>query len=173
MAVVMPPIPWNPYENDFWYNEILNETQLALDRGDRVQAERLARRDGLDDLAFSDPSLPTFGAGEEDGMVYVMLGSQLGVGAYRAMVEERRDGVMVSGAFLLMGAVLIYAAANLLPAIDLLRLVVNVIGIAPNSPDALNQVLDDARSKGILVLTVNGDLVGTLGAHSDLLLKLA
>ena len=49
--VVMPPIPWNPYENDFWYNEILNETQRALDTGDRVQAERLARRDGLDDLA--------------------------------------------------------------------------------------------------------------------------
>ena len=49
--VVMPPIPWNPYENDFWYNEILNETQLALDGGDREQAERLARRDGLDDLA--------------------------------------------------------------------------------------------------------------------------
>ena len=49
--VVMPPIPWNPYENDFWYNEILNETQLALDGGDREQAERLARRDRLDDLA--------------------------------------------------------------------------------------------------------------------------
>jgi 6-phosphofructokinase 1 len=26
----------------------------------------------------------------------VMLGSQLGVGAYRALVEEKRDGVMVS-----------------------------------------------------------------------------
>ena len=37
---------------------------------------------------------------------------------------------------------------------------VNVIGIAPNSPDALNQVLDEAKAKGILVLTVNGDLVG-------------
>ncbi len=37
---------------------------------------------------------------------------------------------------------------------------VNVIGIAPNSPDALNQVLADARSKGILVLTVNGDITG-------------
>jgi rhamnose transport system substrate-binding protein len=37
---------------------------------------------------------------------------------------------------------------------------VNVIGIAPNSPDALNQVLEDARSKGILVLTVNGDITG-------------
>jgi rhamnose transport system substrate-binding protein len=35
---------------------------------------------------------------------------------------------------------------------------VNVIGIAPNSPDALNQVLADAKAKGILVLTVNGDI---------------
>lgn len=44
--------------------------------------------------------------------------------------QTMRDGVVVSGAFLLVGAVLIYAAANLLPAIDLLRLVANVIGIA-------------------------------------------
>ena len=43
---------------------------------------------------------------------------------------------------------------------------VNVIGIAPNSPDALNQVLDDARAKGILVLTVNGDLTGN-ESHRD------
>jgi ABC-type microcin C transport system permease subunit YejE len=49
--VVMPPIPWNPYQNDFWYNEILNEIQLALDAGNRDEAERLARRDGLDELA--------------------------------------------------------------------------------------------------------------------------
>ena len=37
---------------------------------------------------------------------------------------------------------------------------VDVIAVAPNSPDALNQVFDEARSKGILVLTVNGDIVG-------------
>jgi len=43
---------------------------------------------------------------------------------------------------------------------------VNVIAIAPNSPDALNQVFDDARAKGILVLTVNGDIVGN-EAHRD------
>ncbi len=43
---------------------------------------------------------------------------------------------------------------------------VNVIGIAPNSPDALNQVLDEARKKGILVLTVNGDLTGN-ESHRD------
>ena len=49
--VVMPPIPWDPYQNDFWYNEILNEIQAALDEGDRAGAERLAVRDGLDELA--------------------------------------------------------------------------------------------------------------------------
>ena len=37
---------------------------------------------------------------------------------------------------------------------------VDVITISPNSPDALNQVLDRARERGILVLAVNGDLVG-------------
>jgi microcin C transport system permease protein len=49
--VVMPPIPWNPYQNDFWYNEILHEIQALLDRGDLDVAERLARRDRLDELA--------------------------------------------------------------------------------------------------------------------------
>ena len=49
--VVMPPIPWNPYENDFWYNEILNDVQAALNEGNREWAERLALRDGLDELA--------------------------------------------------------------------------------------------------------------------------
>jgi rhamnose transport system substrate-binding protein len=43
---------------------------------------------------------------------------------------------------------------------------VNVITISPNSPDALNQVLDKAREKGILVLAVNGDLVSNY-THRD------
>ena len=43
---------------------------------------------------------------------------------------------------------------------------VNVIAIAPNSPVALNQVLDSAKAKGILVLTVNGDLTGN-ETHRD------
>ena len=37
---------------------------------------------------------------------------------------------------------------------------VDVIGIAPNSPDALNQVLEEAKAAGIMVITVNGDIVG-------------
>ena len=47
----MPPIPWDPYQNDFWYNEILNEVQDLLNAGDVLGAARLARRDRLVPLA--------------------------------------------------------------------------------------------------------------------------
>jgi microcin C transport system permease protein len=49
--VVMPLIPWDPYVSDFWYNEILNEIQTALTAGNTAEAERMARRDGLTELA--------------------------------------------------------------------------------------------------------------------------
>ena len=49
--VIMPPIPWDPYASDFWYNEILNDIQALLTAGDREAAERIARRDRLDELA--------------------------------------------------------------------------------------------------------------------------
>ncbi len=43
---------------------------------------------------------------------------------------------------------------------------VDVITIAPNSPDALNQVFDEARAKGIVVMIVNSDIPGS-EAHRD------
>ena len=43
---------------------------------------------------------------------------------------------------------------------------VDVIAISPNSPDALNQVIDQARAKGITVVTVDADLVGN-ESHRD------
>ncbi len=49
--VVMPPIPWDPYQSDFWYSEVLNDVQALLATGDREGAEKLARRDRLDELA--------------------------------------------------------------------------------------------------------------------------
>ena len=49
--VIMPPIPWDPYVSDFWYNEILNDIQTQLTAGNTDVAERLARRDGLNELA--------------------------------------------------------------------------------------------------------------------------
>ena len=48
--IVMPPIPWDPYTSDFWYNEILNDIQAQLTAGNTEAAERLARRDNLDEL---------------------------------------------------------------------------------------------------------------------------
>jgi ABC-type microcin C transport system permease subunit YejE len=49
--VILPLIPWDPYQSDFWYNEILNDIQSLLDAGNREGAERLARRDRLDEVA--------------------------------------------------------------------------------------------------------------------------
>ena len=49
--VVMPLIPWNPYQNDFSSNEILPEIQRAISTGQTERAERLARREGLKELA--------------------------------------------------------------------------------------------------------------------------
>ncbi len=43
--------------------------------------------------------------------------------------ETMRDGVVVSAVFLLMGAVLTYAAANFLPPVASLPLIANVLGI--------------------------------------------
>jgi rhamnose transport system substrate-binding protein len=43
---------------------------------------------------------------------------------------------------------------------------VDVIAISANSPDALNQVLDEAKSKGITVITVDADLAGN-ESHRD------
>lgn len=49
--VVMPMIPWDPYQSDFWYNEVLHDIQVQLDGRNRDGAERLAREGGLDELA--------------------------------------------------------------------------------------------------------------------------
>lgn len=43
---------------------------------------------------------------------------------------------------------------------------VDVIAISPNSPDALNQVFDRARSRGIKIIIVNSDIPGS-EAHRD------
>ncbi len=43
---------------------------------------------------------------------------------------------------------------------------VDVIAISPNSPDALNPVLDQAKAKGITVITVDADLSGN-ESHRD------
>ena len=43
---------------------------------------------------------------------------------------------------------------------------VDVIAITPNSPDALNATLDEAKAKGVLIITVDADLTGNEGHRS-------
>ena len=58
-------------------------------------------------------------------------------------------------------------ATSQLPLIkDQIQRGVDIIAISANSPDALNAVLDQARAKGIAVVTVDADLVGN-ESHRD------
>lgn len=43
---------------------------------------------------------------------------------------------------------------------DQIQRKVDVLAISPNSPDALNEALDDAKAAGIVVVTVDADLTG-------------
>lgn len=58
-------------------------------------------------------------------------------------------------------------ATSQIPIIkDQIQRGVDVIAISANSPDALNPVLDQAKSRGIVVITVDADLVGN-ESHRD------
>ncbi|MHB1206051.1 MAG: ABC transporter permease subunit [Rhodospirillaceae bacterium] len=49
--VIMPAIPWDPYQSDFSYSEALNDIQAQLKAGAPEDAERNALRNRLDELA--------------------------------------------------------------------------------------------------------------------------
>lgn len=49
---------------------------------------------------------------------------------------------------------------------DQIQQKVDVIAISPNSSDALNEALDQAKQEGILVITVDADLTGNEGKRS-------
>lgn len=58
------------------------------------------------------------------------------------------------------------AASQLTIINDQIQRGVDVIAISANSPDALNRALDEAKSRGITVVTVDADLVGN-ESHRD------
>ena len=49
--VLMPIIPWDPYQSDFWSVEILNDIQTLISSRNYASAESLARHNRLDSLA--------------------------------------------------------------------------------------------------------------------------
>ncbi len=102
-----------------------------------------------------------------DPLKIVYIGKNTGNPYFDSITGGFEDGCKALGCEFEFVAPATAEATSQIPFIEAqIQRGVNVIGIAPNSPDALNQVLDSAREKGILVLTVNGDLVGN-ESHRD------
>jgi rhamnose transport system substrate-binding protein len=111
------------------------------------------------------------GAAVADPIKIVYIGKNTGNPYFDSITGGFEDACKAKGCEFEFVAPATAEATSQIPIIEAqIQRGVNVIGIAPNSPDALNQVLDDAKAKGILVLTVNGDLVGNEGHRAATIL---
>jgi rhamnose transport system substrate-binding protein len=96
-----------------------------------------------------------------DPMKIVYIGKNTGNPYFDSITGGFEDACKAKGCEFEFVAPATAEATSQIPIIEAqIQRGVNVIGIAPNSPDALNQVLDKAKAAGILVLTVNGDITG-------------
>nr|MBA3520212.1 substrate-binding domain-containing protein [Hyphomicrobiales bacterium] len=103
----------------------------------------------------------------QDPMSIVYIGKNTGNPYFDSITGGFQDACKELGCEFEFVAPATAEATSQIPIIEAqIQRGVDVIAIAPNSPDAMNQVLDDARGKGILVLAVNGDLVGN-ESHRD------
>lgn len=96
----------------------------------------------------------------EDGIEIVYIPKNTGNPYFDSIVAGFEDACEVLGCTFSTTAPATAEATSQIPFITAqIQRQVDVIAISPNSPDALNQVLDRARSRDILVLAVNGDFV--------------
>ena len=100
-------------------------------------------------------------AAAQDPIKIVYIGKNTGNPYFDSITGGFEDACAAKGCEFEFVAPATAEATSQIPIIEAqIQRGVDVIGIAPNSPDALNQVLDEATAAGILVITVNGDLVG-------------
>lgn len=96
-----------------------------------------------------------------DPIKIVFVGKNTGNPYFDSLVAGFEDGCDKLGCEFQFVAPATAEATSQIPFITAqIQRGVDVIATSPNSPDALNQVLDRARAKGILVLSVNGDMTG-------------
>lgn len=106
-------------------------------------------------------ALATTAAYAQDPLSIVYIGKNTGNPYFDSITGGFEDACESLGCAFEFVAPATAEATSQIPFIEAqIQRGVDVIAIAPNSPDALNQVLDSAKAAGILVLTVNGDLVG-------------
>lgn len=107
------------------------------------------------------------GAFAADPLKIVFVGKNTGNPYFDGLVQGFKDACAKIGCEFEFVAPATAEATSQIPFITAqIQRGVDVIATSPNSPDALNQVLDEAKAKGILVLTVNGDLTGN-ESHRD------
>lgn len=86
---------------------------------------------------------------------------------FSAVIQGFEDAVKETGDSFVTTAPATSEATAQIPFIkEQVQQQVDVIVISASSPDSLNPVCDEARSKGVLVLTVDADLTGNEG-HRD------
>jgi rhamnose transport system substrate-binding protein len=103
----------------------------------------------------------TTGALAQDPLKIVYIGKNTGNPYFDSITGGFEDACASLGCEFEFVAPATAEATSQIPFIEAqIQRGVDVIGIAPNSPDALNQVLQAAKDAGILILTVNGDITG-------------
>jgi len=109
-------------------------------------------------------STPSTGGGK---LKIVFIPKNTGNVYFTPIIKGLEDGCGEIGAEASSNAPATADATSQIPVIkEQIQRGVDVIAIAANSADALNNVLDEARGKGITVLTVDSDLVGN-ESHRD------
>src|SRR4028119_2099273 len=100
--------------------------------------------------------LATAAVAQDDPLSIVYIGKNTGNPYFDSITGGFEDACEVLGCEFEFVAPATAEATSQIPFIEAqIQRGVDVIAIAPNSPDALNQVLDSAKAKDILVLTVN------------------
>jgi rhamnose transport system substrate-binding protein len=106
--------------------------------------------------------LATAAVAQDDPLSIVYIGKNTGNPYFDSITGGFEDACAELGCEFEFVAPATAEATSQIPFIEAqIQRGVEVIAIAPNSPDALNQVLQQARDAGILVLTVNGDIPGS------------
>jgi len=84
-----------------------------------------------------------------------------GIPYFDPIIEGMKESVELNGGIFSMIAPSEVTPTSQIPLIKTqIQKKVDVICISPNSVDALNPTLDEARAKGIVVITVNDDIIG-------------
>lgn len=109
----------------------------------------------------------TTGGGDGKPLKVVYIPKNTGNPYFAPVIKGFEDGCKEFGCEFFTTAPATGEATSQIPILkEQIQRGVDVIAISANSPDTLNPILDQARSRGITIITVDSDLVGN-ESHRD------